>query len=188
MCVPGRSTRNLDLHVTHYYNYIYRTLDQVNSTYENVTMQLENAGCVDDIVTMFHGEVDKASESRIPSEFRATNSPVRCIISTIAFGMGINIPDIRYIIHWGSPRSVLDYWQEVGRGARDGGQGYAILYKSRMGNRYISEQMKAIVSNSVTCIRKKVLEGLKLPNMNGVLVKGTKCCSVCDNVPDKTVI
>ena len=45
---------------------------------------------------------------------------IRLFICTIAFGSGINIPDIELVIHWGACDTIMDYWQEVGRAGRDG--------------------------------------------------------------------
>ena len=45
---------------------------------------------------------------------------IRVAITTSALSMGINFPDVRYIIHWGPPRNMIDYHQESGRAGRDG--------------------------------------------------------------------
>ena len=71
-------------------------------------------------VDMFHSATDQTSKDRIIKTFHEKDSPIRLLICTVAFGMGINIPDIRSVIHWGCSSSVLGYWQEVGRCGRDG--------------------------------------------------------------------
>ena len=70
-------------------------------------------------------------------------STLRTVIATIAFGMGINCPDIRQVIHWGVPEDPEAYLQESSHTGRDGKHSLAIIMRKKgdLDRRYTSEQM-----------------------------------------------
>lgn len=70
------------------------------------------------------------SETRIAIEKGLMNNLWKCVISTNALGMGIDKPDIRFIIHTQIPQSPIHYYQEIGRAGRDGKTSYIILFYS----------------------------------------------------------
>ncbi len=80
------------------------------------------------IVDMFHASIDDASVKRIVDRMTATDGSLRILVSTVAFGMGINCPDVRRIFHWGLPDTVTNYVQQIGRCGRDGYSGVALCY------------------------------------------------------------
>ena len=63
---------------------------------------------------MFHGDLDRHTKDSITSEYVKHTSKIRVLVSTVAFGMGVSVPDIRSVIHWGASSDCLNYWQEVG--------------------------------------------------------------------------
>lgn len=69
-------------------------------------------------IGFYHAGMDKADRERVQDGFK--NGTLSVVVATNAFGMGIDVPDIREVIHFGVPSSIEDYCQEAGRGGRDG--------------------------------------------------------------------
>ena len=154
-------------------------------------------------VAVYHAEVPDKYQMYYLEEFKKPDSSIRILVCTVAFGMGVSIPDVDFVIHWGVPRSILCYWQEVGRCARDGRRGTAIFYVVRATKTHHPKcdsemlQFCAKLEQQSECVRLTIMRALHLPEMgdreleemistkhcteNCSQCKCTKCqcCNVC---------
>jgi RecQ family ATP-dependent DNA helicase len=93
---------------------------------ENIAKILSSKGIVS---KAYHGGMNDKERTKIHHDF--LNNNIICIVATISFGMGINKSDVRMIIHYGSPKDIESYYQEIGRGSRDGKPCKCVIFYNR---------------------------------------------------------
>ena len=148
------------------------------------TLQVNNINALP-----YHAGMDAPSRTKNQDDFLMEKCQV--IVATIAFGMGIDKPDVRFVVHYDIPKSLEGYYQETGRSGRDGGEGHCLCFYSpkdierlrkfqqgkpvaevEIGNQLLFETQS--YAESTICRRKLLLHyfGEEYPSDN---------CGMCDN-------
>ena len=144
-------------------------------------------------VDKYYGSLDGIYKSRVLNDFK--NNLIDIIVCTNAFGMGVDVPDIRYVIEYDLPSSIEDFLQQTGRASRDGKYGEGILFFNKndiktieyfienIDNKKDLKQIKNDRYKKLDSIVKFALCGKCLHNeiLAYFGIKGNKKCNMCSN-------
>lgn len=155
------------------------------------TEEIAKVLCVNGIkAAAYHAGLDAKTRTQVQDDFLMEE--VEVIVATIAFGMGIDKPDVRFVIHYDIPKSIENYYQETGRGGRDGLKGDCLAFYSYkdilklekflrdkpVAERELSAQLMDEViayAETSTCRRKFLLHYF------GEEYDDSHCSNMCDN-------
>lgn len=136
------------------------------------------------IIGTFHAGLSSPDQKSIVENFTKTDSVIRFMICTIAFGLGVNIPDVRFVLHWGICDSALQYWQEVGRAGRDGKNASAYMYATKCSIVHVPDEMKSICygikNGTITCLRKAILNSMIPGSLANITEPCNSKCDLCE--------
>ena len=145
-------------------------------------------------VRMYHGQMSPPDRKDAHMAFLTSKSP--CIVATTAFGMGIDKPDVRFIGHFGAPKTMEEYYQQIGRAGRDGLRSkVTLLFADHEFSRYSSEfytkdlktveardaQLKSTNALKTYALDRETCRRVMILNHFGEKAPFARCGGTCDN-------
>ena len=140
---------------------------------------------------MFHACTPSTVKDVILKSLAQPDGKLRVVFATVALGMGIDLKDVNTIIHYGAPHSIEDFFQESGRGGRNGQAARSIIYWSTADCPRCKElssvrdgevdAMRRYLENTTTCCRYRLLQYFD-SSFQCTVDSSTNCCDVCVSI------
>lgn len=131
------------------------------------------------LVDMFTACTYPDIKDTILEQFRNPSSCLRLIIATIAFGMGLDCPNVHRIFHWGLPPDVESYVQETGRAGRDGVSATVVLFSRVKDGRIFADEWMKRYCELDECRRRYLLSMFDQEDTDMYTFASCKCCDNC---------
>ena len=129
-------------------------------------------------IGMFHSKTPEALKTKVLDNFVPTDGAVRVVVATTALGMGVNIPDVERVCHFGIPDTIEEYVQEIGRAGRDGRKSYGIMYFKCYHLAHCDDSMKAFIKNPETKCRREMV-AMHFKTKHATVSPLHDCCDIC---------
>ena len=131
------------------------------------------------LVDMYTKCTEPDIKEEIISCFSNPDGKLRIVVATIAFGMGLDCPNVRQILHWGAAHDVESYIQETGRCGRDGYLASAVLFHSKKEAKNTSAAVISYCENETVCRRKVLFRDFGDDGTDTFPCSLCLCCDVC---------
>ena len=154
-----------------------KTISSCGELYSMFVQELDDTFC--GMFAMYHSKTPDDIQKIVLESLIDPHGKIRVVFATSALGMGVNLPNVRHIIHYGIPHDVEDYLQEVGRGGRDGGMFTAtVIYRSYDLANCDPAMRKFVQNPNNECRRNILMEYFNEKVVN--LANPMECCDICD--------
>ena len=150
----------------------------------NALNVINSEGKTEKVCAMFTGCTAESTKDSILTSFTEPSGFIRVVVATIAFGLGLDAPNIRTIIHWGPSKDIEAYVQESGRCGRDGKHSMAILYLSKSEQQKNDDDiavtpMKQYCVNTTKCRRLVLMSEFAAEHHISQPHPLHNCCDIC---------
>ncbi len=135
------------------------------------------------VCNMFSASTAESVKNEILTSFVDPSGPLRVVVATIAFGMGLDAPNIYRCIHYGPSESIEAYLQETGRCGRDGCESLAVLYfscKDVSASSDVQDSMRGYCGNIGYCRRKFLMREFSPSSDIECPLPPHNCCDICE--------
>ena len=133
------------------------------------------------LLGIFHSGTFPKYKDKLLHSFQETNGSIRVTVATMALSMGVNFPNVRYVIMWGPPRSILDFHQQAGRAGRDNQPADVVLYYYGQQITHCYDAMQSFLKCD-SCYRRASYYMLDSNVLSSV--PAHDCCQFCANSCD----